>query len=66
VKTQFIVDSKVRKKAVILPVKEDKKILDMLEDRENIKACYESRERKEAGLSDLISLKEVLNKIDSK
>ena len=64
-KAQYVMDSKGRKTAVLLPLKVYEKILQKLEDYEDIKACHESRQRKESGLSDLSSLEDVLKKIDS-
>jgi hypothetical protein len=64
-KAQYVMNSAGRKTAVLLSIKEYEKILEMLEDYEDIKACHESRQRRSAGHADLVSLEDVLKKAGS-
>ena len=62
-KAQYVTDSEGRKTAVLLPIKDYEKILQILEDYEDIKACQDSRQRRKSGQSDLVSFDDVLKKI---
>jgi hypothetical protein len=46
-KTQFITDAKGEKLAVVLPIKDYEKILEKLEELEDIKAYDKAKSRKE-------------------
>ncbi|MGB4773917.1 MAG: hypothetical protein WBP45_01980 [Daejeonella sp.] len=48
--TQFIIDEKGNKKAVILPIKEYQKLLDELEELEDIRLYDEVKARKEESI----------------
>ena len=62
-KAQYVMDSEGRKTAVLLPIKDYEKMMQLLEDYEDIKACQESRKHRKHGQSNLVSLDEVLKKI---